>query len=158
MIARCENPSDHNYPGYGGRGIAVCADWRDPSVFIAWIEANLGPRPDGMSLDRWPDNDGDYEPGNVRWATAAQQRANQGPRRRLSAAKRWQALKDWLSELPDSDAILAKMRELEVASDASGYFGQSTVGEIAYAVAHGKPVWFAEDAAHERAQEAGLLP
>jgi len=47
-------------------------------VFIAWIEANLGPRPEGMRLDRWPDNDGDYSPGNVRWATWSQQLRHAG--------------------------------------------------------------------------------
>jgi hypothetical protein len=44
-----------------------------------------------------------------------------------------------------------------IVSDASGYFGQSTAGEIAYAVEHGKPVRFAVDAAHSRALEAGLV-
>jgi hypothetical protein len=84
MIDRCENPSRKAYRNYGGRGIRVCAEWHDVRVFAAWIEANLGPRPEGKtaggrslySLDRI-DNDGDYEPGNVRWATWEQQRANQ---------------------------------------------------------------------------------
>ncbi len=76
MIDRCENPRHPGYHRYGGRGITVCEAWHDPAVFITWIKANLGPRPDGMSLDRYPDNDGNYEPGNVRWATPREQAAN----------------------------------------------------------------------------------
>lgn len=76
ILNRCENPDFRDWHHYGGRGIKVCADWHDVAVFVAWIEANLGPRTDGMTLDRWPDNDGDYEPGNVRWATWKQQNNN----------------------------------------------------------------------------------
>lgn len=83
MIQRCENPNAEGYSRWGGRGIRVCAEWHDPAVFLAWVDANLGPRPDGYSLDRI-DNDGDYEPGNVRWADVAAQNAN----RRTSAAHR----------------------------------------------------------------------
>ncbi len=75
MRQRCENPRAKDYPRYGGRGITVCAGWRDVTAFITWIEANIGPRPDGMTLDR-ADNDGNYEPGNMRWATRKQQAAN----------------------------------------------------------------------------------
>lgn len=73
---RCHNPKAHNYKWYGGRGIQVCEEWRhDAGAFIAYIEKHLGPRPDGMSLDR-VDNDKNYEPGNIRWATAAEQARN----------------------------------------------------------------------------------
>ena len=75
MVRRCEQPSHKYYRNYGGRGISVCNAWHDAAAFITWMEANLGPRAAGMSLDRI-DNDGDYEPGNVRWATRKQQRDN----------------------------------------------------------------------------------
>jgi len=75
MRRRCENPRVKDYPRYGGRGITVCAGWRDVTAFITWIEANIGPRPAGRTLDRI-DNDGHYEPGNVRWATGKEQAAN----------------------------------------------------------------------------------
>ena len=72
MMQRCYNPNATRYTRYGGRGIGVCPEWHDVVAFISWIEANLGPRPAGMTLDRL-DNEGDYEPGKVRWATAKEQ-------------------------------------------------------------------------------------
>jgi hypothetical protein len=66
------------YPNYGARGITVCEEWHDPFAFYAYLDT-LGPCPEGYSIDRI-DNDGDYEPGNIRWASSAEQRANsRGP-------------------------------------------------------------------------------
>lgn len=72
---RCADPSVKSYKDYGGRGIRVCEEWRDVAQFIAWVEANLGSRPEGREMDR-VDTDGDYAPGNVRWATRAQNNVN----------------------------------------------------------------------------------
>ena len=79
MLDRCENLASSNYRNYGGRGISVCDRWHDPAVFIADIEATIGPRPEGMTLDRWPDNNGPYAPGKVRWATDSEQAKNRRP-------------------------------------------------------------------------------
>ena len=84
IIARCTNPDSQSYSNYGGRGINVCERWLDVAVFIADIESEIGPRPGGVSksgralysLDRI-DNDGNYEPGNVRWGTGSEQVLNQ---------------------------------------------------------------------------------
>jgi hypothetical protein len=76
MMARCYNPSRHNYDGYGGRGIEVYEPWHDPVVFCEWIDTHLGPCPQGYSLDRI-DNDSGYFPWNVRWADAVTQANNQ---------------------------------------------------------------------------------
>ena len=78
MLYRCENPRSPVYHRYGGRGIKVCEAWHDFEVYYADVMRLLGPCPEGFSIDR-VNNDGDYEPGNVRWATLWQQVLNRSP-------------------------------------------------------------------------------
>jgi len=74
---RCYNEKCKSYPNYGGRGIKIYYRWKDdPAAFCEWLDRYLGPRPEGHSLDRI-NNDGDYEPRNLRWADASTQIKNQ---------------------------------------------------------------------------------
>ena len=79
MWQRCTNPRNGKYPLYGARGITVCKAWEDFAVF----KADMGPRPDdSYTLDRIDPN-GNYEPGNVRWATQIEQQNNRRDNRRV---------------------------------------------------------------------------
>ncbi|HXN71523.1 MAG TPA: hypothetical protein VN861_03105 [Candidatus Acidoferrales bacterium] len=72
MINRCQSTREKTWKIYGGRGITVCGRWRSS---FRYFLADMGTRPEGMTLDRI-DNDKGYEPGNCRWATPAQQSHN----------------------------------------------------------------------------------
>lgn len=74
--ARCENPKDKGYKNYGARGITMYQEWNSWQEFGIWLLDNLGHRPTPKySIDRI-DNNGNYEPGNLRWATSKQQALN----------------------------------------------------------------------------------
>jgi hypothetical protein len=90
MKVRCNNQKHPSYPNYGGRGIKVCARWRDFEAFVS----DVGAVPAGHSLDR-VDNDHGYEPGNVRWATPTQQLRNTRRNVNLTAFGETKCAKDW---------------------------------------------------------------
>lgn len=71
MMTRCTNEKNEHFKYYGARGITVCEQWRTFAGFVA----DMGERPAGMTLDRI-DNEGNYEPGNCRWATQTSQCRN----------------------------------------------------------------------------------
>jgi hypothetical protein len=73
MLARCRNPNNHAYSRYGGRGITICPEWLES--FENFLR-DMGERPAGKTLDRYPDKNGNYKPSNCRWATAKEQATN----------------------------------------------------------------------------------
>ncbi len=72
MKLRCLYSRHISFKNYGARGIKVCERWLKFENFLA----DMGERPEGATLDRFPNKDGDYEPGNCRWATRRQQQHN----------------------------------------------------------------------------------
>lgn len=77
MKQRCYNQRSPSYHKYGARGIGVCKRWK--ASFAAFLE-DMGNRPSmAHTLDRFPNNNGNYEPGNCRWATIDQQAQNKRP-------------------------------------------------------------------------------
>ena len=102
MIARCHDPESKAYEYYGGRGISVCDRWRDSFEYFL---KDMGDRPPGFSLDR-VDNDGDYKPENVRWATRKTQARNRRSNHILKFNDREQPLAAWSEELGISSWVI----------------------------------------------------
>lgn len=73
MRKRCLFPWNHNYPNYGGRGIVICKEWEEFSVFLG----DMGPKPHPTDTLERIDSNGNYEPGNCCWASPLRQRRNQ---------------------------------------------------------------------------------
>jgi hypothetical protein len=94
MTIRCQNPNYHSFKNYGGRGIKVCERWSEFENFLT----DMGPRPKGTSLDRI-NNDGNYEPGNCRWATKKTQDNNRRTCKPVTFKGRTLPVSEWAKEL-----------------------------------------------------------
>lgn len=95
MLRRCRNPKFIAFRHYGGRGIKVCDRWLDFRNFLA----DMGePLTEKHELDRYPDKDGDYDPGNCRWATKSQNMRNTNRNHLVTFQGRTQCLAAWAEE------------------------------------------------------------
>lgn len=106
--SRCNNPNDLGYRNYGGRGVTICQKWNDSFVaFNADVAMLAGYNDPSLSLDRI-NNDGNYEPSNVRWATNAQQRRNSRQNHMLTHKGKTQCLVDWAIECGLTHTLLSQ--------------------------------------------------
>jgi hypothetical protein len=119
MLERCENPNANGFHNYGGRGIAVCERWHTFANFYN----DMGDRPHGKSLDRI-DNDGDYEPGNVRWADKRAQGRNRRTNRILTINEVSKCIVEW-AESEHISSLLIWQRLTRGWSEEESVFGRS---------------------------------
>jgi len=95
MLRRCSDPRVKFYRRYGGRGIKVCDRWRDFANFFA----DMGPRPSPKHSIERNDTNGNYEPGNCRWATPIEQQNNRSDNVLLTHNGRTMTLTQWAREV-----------------------------------------------------------
>jgi hypothetical protein len=104
MITRCHNPRNHSYSRYGARGVRVCREWRrNPQLFLAHVGRKPSPE---HSIDRFPNPAGNYEPGNVRWATKKEQNRNTQTNVWIEHKGQRKIASDWAAEIGMSVALL----------------------------------------------------
>lgn len=140
MIQRCENPKIPSFHNYGGRGIKVCDRWKVFENFYA----DMGERPGPMySLDRI-NNDGNYEPGNCRWATPREQMLNT----RRSIAKRARALGVRIMtgfEMENTRRDLIALRVKFGASSPVGHTCSNLIEQMETMRTYQRPAWADDD-------------
>ena len=97
IVGRCYDARRKEYPSYGGRGITICDRWLEPNgQGIANFTADMGPRPGPeYTVDRYPNRDGNYEPGNCRWATKKEQSRNRRNNRTATAFGQTKTIAEW---------------------------------------------------------------
>jgi hypothetical protein len=105
MKQRCLNDSYNQFSDYGGRGVQICERWINS--FENFLE-DMGSRPVGTTLDRWPNKNGSYEPDNCRWATKAQQQSNMRNNIVISIEEITTTMTDWCRMLAVSPKAVGK--------------------------------------------------
>ncbi len=96
IVKRCYNENAAGYARYGGRGIEVSARWQGPGGFANFL-ADMGKRPTPKhSIDRYPDNNGNYEPSNCRWATFKEQQRNRRTNKLLTMNGETRCMEEWV--------------------------------------------------------------
>lgn len=111
VIGRCTNPNIHNYADYGGRGITIYVEWRKSfEAFQEYVSKLPHYDEEDYTLDRI-DNNGNYEPGNVRWATRSEQNRNKRDTRLLTFNGKTQCVASWATELGvNADILYRRLR------------------------------------------------
>lgn len=110
MKDRCLNPRCKSYEDYGGRGITVCDEWlENPDSFVEWALSHG--YEDSLAIDRI-DNDGNYEPGNCRWVTAAENNQNRRSSRFYTIGGKTKNLQQWCDCYGVSRAMVNRRLEL----------------------------------------------
>ena len=95
MVQRCFDSNHKHFHSYGGRGITVCERWLGEQGFANFL-ADMGPRPSAQhSIDRFPDNDGNYGPDNCRWATSSEQNRNRRDNHLITADGETMCIAAW---------------------------------------------------------------
>jgi hypothetical protein len=102
MKARTMNPKHRSFANYGGRGIKVCDRWLEFPSFLEDMGENPGP---GYSIER-TSNDGNYEPGNCRWATRREQDRNKRSTVMISFEGETMCVSDWERKLGFSEGVV----------------------------------------------------
>jgi hypothetical protein len=100
MLDRCSNPKNKSFKDYGGRGIAVCKRWKVGAGGASGFECfvtDMGPRPDGWTIERVQGNLG-YEPGNCVWLAKSDQSKNRRGVRLVRIQGRTQTIPEWCAE------------------------------------------------------------
>jgi len=97
MIDRCHNPKSHAYKDYGGRSISVCPEWRKD--YVSFLNYMVKRPSADHTLDR-KDNNGNYFPGNVRWATMKEQSNNRRSNRLITLQGTTKTAQQWIETYP----------------------------------------------------------
>jgi hypothetical protein len=108
MKQRCFNPNCRSYPNYGGREDTPITVIKHYCDFLNWY-ADMGDPPDGLSQDRI-NNNGNYEPGNIQWATASMQARNQRPRKRKARRAKLEDIQAFAASLARAASAPGGMR------------------------------------------------
>lgn len=104
MRARVKGTNEDGRRYYKGKGIKVCERWKSFVNFLS----DMGERPEGKTLDRFPNKNGNYEPGNCRWATVKQQANNTNSNVFIVHAGKCQTISQWSDELGISSSTISR--------------------------------------------------
>ncbi len=122
MRQRCQNPNNHKYSRYGGRGITICDEWnKNFWAFDSWARANGYQR--GLTIDRI-DVNGNYEPSNCRWADQKTQQNNRSNNFRLTVNGVTHTASEWSEVSKFSAAAIRDRYEKQGRSAHDSVYGE----------------------------------